>query len=186
MRKRLHSWGRARNFWIGLLLLLANGFVWARVINGRTTLPEVAPVLHPEIAEIRAHWQARDAIGQSFEIVVTDQMAAETIAWFIEPRQELPFSHPQVHIYPDRIEGGGLIRVMGLQTIALGTATVRLENGRLVPTIKEIEVGGATAPPFVLTAVAQGQVVYDNLSLPIEITEMELRQGEVYLRGVYR
>ncbi len=88
------------NVWISALLLIANGLAWF-IVASRVELFEAQPILHPEIAEIRAHWQARDAVGETFNVVVTDQVAMETIAWFIAPRSNLPFSHPQVEIHPD-------------------------------------------------------------------------------------
>lgn len=93
------------NLWIVVILLLANGLAWFST-RLRIDLIEAVPILHPEIAEIRQHWQARDAVGETFQVVVTDQMAMETLAWFIARRDNLPFSHPQIHIHPDGVEGG--------------------------------------------------------------------------------
>ena len=76
---------RRGNIWLALVLLVANLAAWVSVAS-RVNLVEAAPILHPEIAEIRAHWQARDAVGETFSVVVTDQMAMETLAWFIAPR----------------------------------------------------------------------------------------------------
>jgi hypothetical protein len=176
---------RYRNLWLATLLLLANGLAWVAVA-GRVELAAVEPILHPEIAEIRAHWQARDAVGESFSLLVTDQMAAETIAWFIEPRPNLPFSHPQVEIRPDGVAGSGLIHVMGLRTPVWGRATVRLIDGKPVGTVEELHVAGSATPRFVLDAIARAQGVYDELDLPIEITHLELREGEALIEGVYR
>jgi hypothetical protein len=176
---------RSKNVWIALLLLLMNGWAWLATA-GRVTLVAAAPVLHPEIAAIRAHWQARDAVGESFSLLVTNQTAAETIAWFIEPRPNLPFSHPQVEIHPGYVVGGGLIYVMGLRLPIYGRATVRLVDGKPEGTLEELKVSGASTPQFVLDAIARAQAVYDALDLPIEITRLELRQGEALIEGVYR
>jgi hypothetical protein len=179
------KWLRFGNGWIALFLLLANGLAWVAVA-GRVGLTAVEPILHPEVAEIRAHWQARDAVGESFSLLVTDQMAAETIAWFIEPRTNLPFSHPQVEFYPDSIVGGGFIHMMGLRTPIQGRATVRLVDGKPIGTLEELQVAGSSTPQFVLDAIARAQAVYDELALPIEITRLELREGEALIEGVYR
>jgi len=173
------------NGWIALVLLLANGFAWFSVAS-RIDLPEVQPILHPEIAEIRAHWQARDAVGESFSVVVTDQMAMETVAWFIAPRENLPFSHPQIEIHPDGIVGGGMVHLMGLRTPVFGRASVWLEGGKLAARVEELGVANTRAPGFVVDAVEQAQQVYADLTLPIEITRLELREGEVLVEGVYR
>ncbi|MBE2200170.1 MAG: hypothetical protein IAE79_16255 [Anaerolinea sp.] len=182
--KILKPYLTATNFWIAAMLLLANAFAWFSVA-AQVELIEVEPILHPEIAEIRAHWQARDAVGESFSVTVTDRMAMETLAWFMAPRN-LPISHPQVAIHPDGVTGGALVHVMGLRAPVFGRAVVWLENGRVEGRVEEVGIAGATAPDFVLLAVAQAQQVYAKLQLPIEIRTMELREGEVYIEGVYR
>lgn len=174
-----------KNWLIALALLIANAFAWFSVAS-RVDLVQAAPILHPEIAEIREHWRAADAVGQTFSVVVTNQMAMETIAWFIEPRPNLPFSHPQIEIHPDGVTGGGLVYFMGLRTPVFGRATIYLADGKPQGVIEEVGVAGTKAPAFVLEAIKQGQVVYDQMSLPIEVTKLELREGEVLVEGVYR
>lgn len=166
-----------------LLLLLANGWAWF-ILAGRVELVEAQPILHEHIAEVRQHWQAGDAVGETFEVTVTDLQAMETVVWFLDGRG-VPFSHPQVAISPDRVWGGGLVQMGGLEMFVSGEADVFLVNGRLEANIIKISMGNANAPQFVLDVVAQGMAIYDTLQLPIEITEIEQREGEVYLRGVY-
>lgn len=174
-----------KNLWMAAALLLLNGFAWL-LVAGRVDWPEAAPILHPEVAEIRAHWQARDAVGEPFRLVVTDQMAAETIAWFIAPRPQLPFSRPQIEIHPDGVTARGLVHVGGLRTPVYGRAAITLENGRPIGRVQELGMGSAAAPDFLVEMVAQAQVIYDDLQLPIELTRLELREGEAVVEGVYR
>ena len=176
---------RRKNILIALVLIAANAVAWFSVAS-RVDLVEAAPILHPEIAEIREHWNAGDAVGETFSVVVTDQMAMETVAWFIEPRTNLPFSHPQIEIHPGSVTGGGLVYFMGMRTPVFGRATIYLEDGKPQANIEEIGVAGTKAPAFVLEAVKQGQAIYDQLSMPIEITNLELREGEVLVEGIYR
>ena len=176
---------RRKNLLIALALIVANAFAWFSVAS-RVELVEAAPILHPEIAEIREHWQARDAVGETFSVVVTDQMAMETVAWFIEPRPNLPFSHPQIEIHPDGVVGGGLVYFMGMRTPVYGRAPLYLEDGKLQGIIEEGGIAGTKAPAFVLAAIKQGQAVYDQMSLPIEVTKLELHEGQVLVEGVYR
>lgn len=185
LRRLLAFLNRRKNWLIALVLLIANAFAWFSVAS-RVDLVQAAPILHPEIAEIREHWQAGDAVGESFSVVVTDQMAMETLAWFIEPRPNLPFSHPQIEIHPDGVTGGGLVYFMGLRTPVFGRATIYLENGKPQGIVEEVGVAGTKAPAFVLEAIKQGQGVYDQMSLPIEVTKLEMREGEVLVEGVYR
>jgi hypothetical protein len=47
-------------------------------------------------------------------------------------------------------------------------------------------VGNAQAPAPVVALVAQAQGIYDQLSLPIEITRLEILEGEAIIEGIYR
>lgn len=181
-------WWRQKNVWIVLALLLLNVFAWYQISErkGREGFVVVEPILHPEIAEIRANWQSGDAVGETFSVTVTDQMAMETITWFLAPRSDLPFNTPQVFIHEDRIVGGGIVTLLGLKTPVLGTAEVWLENGKVTGEVASLQVSGTSAPQFIIDATDQAKSIYDDLSFPIEITHMELREGEVYIEGVYR
>jgi hypothetical protein len=142
--------------------------------------------LHPEIAEIRAHWQAQDAVGESFSIVVTNRMAMETIAWFMAPRDNLPVSRPYVAIHPNGLIGSDVLHLMELQAPVLGQATVGVENDKVTGRIDSVQVAGHNAPAIMADAVSQAKSIYDDLSLSMEITHIELQEGEVLIEGVSR
>ncbi len=183
--KRIKPYLKLTNLWIALFLLAANGVAWFTIAN-RIDLLAVEPILHPEIADIRAHWQAGDAVGEPFSVVVTDRTAMETLTWFMEPRPNLPFSHPQVEIHHDYVLVGGVAHVMGLRVPVFGRTRIYLENGKLEADIQEVGVAGTEAPAFVIDAIAQAQAVYADMDLPIEVTRLVLREGEVLVEGVYR
>ena len=183
--KRLKQLFSHKNLFIALVLLLANGWVWASVAGAE--LLAVEPILHPDVATVRAHWQARDAVGESFSIRVNERETMETITWFIAPRPNLPFSHPQVEFLGNNeVVGGGKVHVLGLEMVVNGRATIELINGKPIATIHELRVGNAKAPAAVVSLVDQAQGIYDQLSLPIEITRIEILEGEAIIEGVYR
>ena len=175
-----------KNLFIALALLVANGFAWLTVA-GKGNLVAVEPILHPDVALVREHWRARDAVGESFSVRVNEQETMETITWFIAPRPNLPFSHPQIHFLGNNeVVGGGYVHVMGLEMAVQGRATVSIVNNKPIAIIHELRVGNAQAPAPVVALVAQAQGIYDQLSLPIEITRLEILEGEAIIEGVYR
>lgn len=175
-----------KNLLIALALLLANGFAWLTVA-GKSNLVAVEPILHPDVALVREHWRARDAVGESFRVRVSEQETMETITWFIAPRPNLPFSHPQIKFLGNNeVVGGGYVHVMGLEMAVQGRATVSVVKGKPIATIHELRVGNAQAPTPVVALVDQAQGIYDQLSLPIEITRLEILEGEAIIEGVYR
>ena len=179
---------RGRHFWITVFLLLGNGLAWNAAVS--TNLPEPEPILRPEIAEIRDNWRSGEASGETFSVVVTDQMAAEAIAWFLERYPEIPFSHPQVHFDPEGVTGRGLATLLGVRTPVFGRVSVRLVDQVPRATLEEIGIASATAPAFMVDAlrdeIDRQQRKFSIGALPIVITKIEFREGEVLVEGVYR
>lgn len=174
--------------WIALLLLVANGWGWNAAASA--ALPEVEPFIHPEIAAIRDTWRSGEARGQAFRVVVTNQMAAETIAWFLSNHPEIPFSHPQVEFHPGGVTGRGVAHLLGLRTPVYGEVSVTMRDGVPVAVLEELGVASAAAPGFITDAlraeVDAQQRRFSPASLPITITNLEFREGEVVVEGVYR
>jgi hypothetical protein len=171
-----------------MVLLVGNGLAWNTLVG--TNLPEPEPILHPDIAEIRDNWRSGEASGQTFSVVVTNQMGAEAIAWFLERYPEIPFSHPQIEIDPDGVTGRGLARLLGLRTPVFGRVSVRLEEQVPKASLEELGIASATAPPFLVDAlrdeIDRQQRRFSVGELPITITNLEFREGEVLVEGVYR
>ena len=171
-----------------MLLLVGNGLAWNSLIG--TNLPEPEPVLHPDIAEIRDNWRSGETSGESFSVVVTDQMGAEAIAWFIDRHPEIPFSHPQVEFDPGGVTGRGLARLLGLRTPVFGRVSVRLEDQVPKARLEDLGIASATAPAFLVDAlrdeIDRQQRRFSVGQLPITITYIEFREGEVLVEGVYR
>jgi hypothetical protein len=175
------------NLWIALGLLLANGLAW---LNSTPVVlpPEVEPRLDPQIAVIREKMWSGQASGESFSIVITEQMAAEGIAWFLMRHPEVPFSHPQVEIDAQGVTGRGLAHVFGLRTPVYGRATITLRQGVPVITIQQINIAGANVPDFVLSAIQAEVEAQLNASqrLPIILSRLELSDGMLSAEGIYR
>jgi hypothetical protein len=175
------------NIVIALALLLSNGLAW--VITAPTGFTaDVQPRLDPQIASIRDKIFSGQASGEHFEIVVTDQMASEAVAWFLARHPEVPFSHPRVRINPQGVTGSGTAYLMGLRTPVSGRAFITARNGLPVVQIQEISVAGAAAPDFILQATQkefEAQLAQVQ-GFPVEISRVELGDGQMLVEGVYR
>ncbi|MCI0575101.1 MAG: hypothetical protein L0332_12300 [Chloroflexi bacterium] len=188
MKGVLRGVRRARNFWIVVALLLANGLAWNAAAS--LNLPEARPFLHPEIAAIRDRWRSGQAAGESFSIVVTEQMAAETAAWFLSNHPEIPFSHPQAEIDPGGVTVRGLAHLLGLRTPVYGRVSVWLEEGVPKARLEELGVASAAAPGFLIEAlraeIDAQQRRFNPAGIPVTLTRLEFREGEVLVEGLYR
>jgi len=184
---RLPHWLTRWNLWIAIALLLANGLAWL----GTTSLElpaEPEPRLDPQIAKIREDLWSGEHKGEPFSITITEQMAEEAIAWFLDRHPEVPFSHPQVEINAQGVTGSGLAHIFGLRTSVYGRAAITLRDGVPVVTIQEIGVAGATIPDAVLAAIQAELETQFSASqrLPVNITRLEMGEGVIIVEGTYK
>jgi len=179
---------RQRNFWIALVLLAVNLLAWLGAPPG-WDLIEVEPRIDPEIDAIRHRVDSKQASGERFEIVISNQEAAETIAWYLDRNPSVPFSHPWVEFRPDGITGRGLAHVLGLRTPVQGEVAVSLRNGTPVFSVQDLGVAGVMAPGVVVDAIrheVDRQLDFEHRQLAIEITRLELGEGFILIEGVIR
>ena len=177
-----------KNVWIAVGLVLANVMAWLNSgeIHG---LADVEPRLAPELSNIRDTLWAGESAGETFRIVITDEMASEAVAWFLDAHPEVPFSHPTVQIDANGITGLGLAHVLGLRTLVHGRVELELWDGVPIVSVQELSIASLTAPSFVIDAIQRELDKQFDLSggrLPMEITLLELDEGMMTVEGVYR
>ena len=177
------------NLWIALALLAANGLAWATALSPGGPAYAVEPVLEPSLDDLRTRLWDGGHSGERFELDVTDQEAAESIAWFLNNHPEIPFRHPRIAFHPDEVEAWGDVEVMGLRLSIHGQAAMVLENSIPIVTLTDVGVAGAPVPDFVLEAVQDAvyeQVDLSNRELPVIFETLELREGRVVASGIIR
>jgi hypothetical protein len=177
------------NLWIALALLAANGLAWAQAFAPSGPAYVAEPLLEPSLADLRTCLREGGHSGERFELSVTGQEAAESIAWFLSGHPEIPFRHPRVEIHPDEIEAWGEAEALGLRLSVHGRATMALENGIPIVALTDLGVAGAPVPGFVLQAVQDAvyeQVDLSNRQLPVIFETLELREGEAVASGTIR
>jgi len=189
MRRTVRSLLKPVNLWIALALLVVNGLAWAAALAPSGPAYTVEPVLEPSLDDLRIRLREGGHNGERFELSVTDQEAAESIAWFLNNHPEIPFRHPRVAFHPDDLEAWGEAKVLGLRLSIHGRATMVLENGIPIVTLTRLGVAGAPVPGFVLEAVQDAvyeQVDLSNRDLPVIFETLELREGEAIASGTIR
>ena len=137
--------------------------------------------LEPSLADLRDRLIEGGHSGEQFELHVTGQEAAESIAWFIDRHPEIPFRNPRIAIHLGVIESWGEVDLLGLKLSIHGWATMVLENNVPIVTLTDLEVAGAPVPGFVLEAIQDAiyeQVDLSNREMPVIFETLELRDGE--------
>jgi hypothetical protein len=176
------------NFWIALALLLANGAAWAYALAPDGPAVKVEPRLEPQLAELRARLIEGGHSGEPFSLEVTDQEAAETIAWYLARHPNVPFRDPQVSIRPNGISARGVAEIAGLRVGLSGRARIELHQGRPAISVAELDVAGVGVPGFVRSRIqaeidAQFKMAQN---LPVVIEEFSLEEGRAVVRGTIR
>ena len=189
IRKLIRHLLKPINLWIALALLAANGLAWATALAPSGPAYTVEPVLEPSLADLRTRLGEGTHHGERFELNVTDQGAAESIAWFLGNHPEIPFRHPRIAFHPGVVEAWGNVEVLGLRLSIHGRATMVLENSIPVVTFTDLGVAGAPVPGFVLEAIQNAvydQVDLSNRELPVVFETLELREGQAVASGTIR
>ncbi len=176
------------SFWFALLLLAANGAAWVYALAPEGPAVAVEPRLEPDLAALRERLIEGGHSGEPFSMEVTDQEAAETIAWYLQRRPNIPFGEPQVFITPAGVSAQGVAEIAGLRVGLTGSAKVELRNGVPVVTLAALDLAGLAVPGFVRDRIqaeidAQFALAQD---LPVTIDELVLEEGKARIRGTIR
>ncbi len=174
--------------WFAVVLLLANGVMWSRALAPEGPAVEVQARLAPDIADLRQRLVEGGHSGEPFTVEVTDQQAAETIAWYLGRHPNVPFGEPQVFIRPGSIEARGVAEIAGLRVSLTGEALIELRDGVPIVTLGDLDVAGVAVPGFVRDRIQQEIDVQFALSqdLPLIIDELSLKEGKATVRGSIR
>ena len=189
MGRVFHSLVRRANLWIVLLLLAINGLTWVSSLQGGEPAYVAEPVLAPSLADLRARLVEGTHSGERFELRISDEEGAESIAWFLGNHPEIPFRYPRVEFHDGHLDAWGQAAVLGWRLSIHGVATMHLENGVPIARLTDLEVAGAPAPGFVLDAIQDAlyqQIDLSNRQLPVVFETLELREGEMVGGGVIR
>lgn len=177
---------RSPHLYLVLALAIANVLAWAVALRPTGPLYLAQPVLESDLADLRERLIEGGHSGETFELHITDQEAAETIAWFLHRHPRVPFRYPRIAFHPGEIEAWGVATVLGLELSIHGRATTHLEDGVPIVRLTELGVAGAPVPGFVLQAIQDAvyqQVDLSNRPLPVVFTSLEIREGEMVARG---
>jgi hypothetical protein len=176
------------SFWFALILLLANGLAWVYALAPEGPAVVVEPRLAPSVADLRQKLIDGGHSGEPFTLEITDQEAAETIAWYLDRNPNIPFGEPQVSIRPDGISAQGMAEIAGLRVGLTGRAHIELRDGVPLVTLQDLDVAGVAVPGFVRDRIqaeidAQFSLAQD---LPLIIDELVLETGRATARGTIR
>ena len=185
-RRRAAVWIKSRlNLWFALGLILANLFIWARLLLAVTNPHVVEPIMDPEVRALLDYIRSGDHSGETWEVTLTELEAEQTITWYLNRYPQIPFAYPEVNITPDSVSGEGDVILTGLHIHVSGEVHVTLQDGLPVVEILDLSL---PLPASMKDAIEQEiQVQLGRAErLPVRFTSAEWKDGVVVVKGVIR
>jgi hypothetical protein len=123
--------------------------------------------------------------GQQFIMQMTDAEVTSLVATELAKYDESPVTDPKIWFTKGKIYGTGrLVNVLPIETEFYVIATPRIQDGRVVIVIEEFSAGALPIPDSVLDTISQSiNETVDELQLEVEVTALEILEGEAIVKG---
>ena len=124
--------------------------------------------------------------GQQFIMRMTDAEVTSLVATKLAEYDESPVADPQVWFTRGKIYGTGrLVNVLPVETDFYVVASPHIQNGKVVIEIEEFSAGALPVPDSVLDTISVTvNETVDDLQLDIEVTALEVLEGEAIVQGL--
>ncbi len=123
--------------------------------------------------------------GQQFILRVTDTEVTSLVATELAKYDESPVADPQVWFTQGKIYGTGrLVNVLPIEARFYIIALARVRDGKIVVEIEKFSTGALPIPDKVLQTISQSiNETMDELQLEMEISTLEILEGEAIIKG---
>jgi hypothetical protein len=151
---------------------------------------------HPIVVSTEAAGQLQSRIqqnlkgqpGQEFILRMTDAEVTSLVGTGLARYSESPVSDPQIWFTKGKIYGTGrLSNVLPIETEIHVVASARIQDGRVLVVIEDVSAGAVPIPESLLDTVSQSvNETVDELQLDVQVTALEILEGEAIVKGVRR
>jgi len=158
------------------------------LLSGEIPTPPHPIVVSTESAgqlEARIEQTLKGQPGQQFILNMTDDEVTSLVTTELAKYDESPVTEPQIWFTKGKIYGTGrLINVVPVETEFFVVASAHIRDGRVVVEIEEISAGVIPIPASALDTISQSvNETVDELQLDVEITALEILEGEIIVKG---
>lgn len=136
--------------------------------------------------ESRIRQNVNGVSGQQFILQMTDAEVTSLLATELAKYDESPVSEPQIWFTKGRIYGTGrLANVLPVETDFYVVASARVEDGKVRVQVEEVSAGALPLPDSLLETLSQSvNQTVEEMQLDVEVTALEILEGEAIVRGV--
>jgi hypothetical protein len=125
------------------------------------------------------------ASGQEFILPMSDAEVTSLVAAKLAQYDEAPISDPQIWFTRGKIfSTGRLVNILPLEADVFVLASARVVDGQVVVDVEEVSAGAVPIPDSVLETISQSITeTVDELQLDVEVTVLEILEGEAIIKG---
>jgi hypothetical protein len=124
--------------------------------------------------------------GKQFIMRMTDAEVTSLIAIRLSEYDDSPVADPQIWFTRGKVYGTGrLVNVLPIETKFYIVASPRIQDGQVVIAIEESSAGAFPIPEQALNMLSQSiNETVDELQLDLQVTALEILEGEAILKGI--
>ena len=124
--------------------------------------------------------------GQQFILRMTDAEVTSLVATELAQYDESPIADPQIWFTKGKVYATGrLTNVLPIETDVFIVASAWVQDGKVLVEIEEISAGAWPIPDGLLETVSQSaNETVEELQLDVEITALEILEGEAIVKGI--
>jgi hypothetical protein len=117
---------------------------------------------------------------------MTDQEVTSLVATKLSVYDESPVTEPQVWFTKGKVYGTGhLSNVVPVSTPFYVVASTRIIDGQVEVVVETVEAGALPIPDSVVDTLSQSvNETLQDLQLDVQVTALEILEGEIILRGI--
>jgi hypothetical protein len=180
---------RSIHFLAPLVLLLGLACGPCNLLSGDVPTPPRPIAVSTESAaqlESRIQQNLTGEPGQQFILRMTDAEVTSLVATQLAEYEEPPVSEPQIWFTKGKVYSTArLVNVLPVETRVFLISSARIADGRISVVIEEASAGAFPVPDGVLETISQSvNETVDELQLEVQVTALEILEGEVIVKGV--
>ncbi len=126
--------------------------------------------------------------GKQFILRTTDAEVTSLLATKLERYDESPVAEPQIWFTKGKIYGTGrLVNIVPISADFYVIASAQIHDGKVMVAVDEISAGALPIPDRAVELISQSiSETLDELQLGVEVTALEILEGELLIKGTRR
>lgn len=159
------------------------------LLSGEVPTPSQPVAISTEAAgqlESRLQQSLQGQPGQEFIVRMTDDELSSLLSVQLAKYDESPVTNPQVWFTRGKVYGSGrLVNVLPVETEFYFEANARVQDGKVVVDMEKVSAGALPIPKSVLNTLSESiNQTVEEAQLGVQVTALEILEGEIVVRGV--